>query len=69
MTGFVGSTPNPLSRLTVANLGDLGHQVDVDAADDHGLPTVVLGARTPRHDDDAVLRVTPVELPRDALTA
>jgi len=69
MTGFVGSTPNPLSRLTVANLGDMGYQVDVDAADDYELPTVVTVAGTPKHDDAAVLRATPVELPRDALTA
>ena len=40
MTGFVNSAPNPLSRVTVASLGDLGYQVDVDAADAYELPAV-----------------------------
>ncbi|MGV9362207.1 leishmanolysin-related zinc metalloendopeptidase [Amycolatopsis sp. NPDC003731] len=38
MTGFVGHAPNPLSRVTVASLGDLGYQVDIDAADAYELP-------------------------------
>lgn len=35
MTGFVSppGTPNPLSRITVGSLGDLGYSVDVNAAD------------------------------------
>ncbi|MFI5592151.1 leishmanolysin-related zinc metalloendopeptidase [Amycolatopsis sp. NPDC051758] len=38
MTGFVNPAPNPLSRLTAASLGDLGYQVDIEAADPYELP-------------------------------
>lgn len=40
MTGFVDSPPNPISRLTVASLQDMGYQVDVNAAEDYGLPNI-----------------------------
>jgi hypothetical protein len=40
MTGFVNRAHNPLSRVTAASLGDLGYQVDMDAADDYELPAV-----------------------------
>jgi hypothetical protein len=53
MTGFVDPAPSPLSRLTVASLGDLGYQVDLDAADDYTLPEpedlVAVAGRIPRH--------------------
>jgi hypothetical protein len=38
MTGFLGSPPSPLSRLTVASLADLGYGVDFGAADPYSLP-------------------------------
>jgi len=38
MTGFVGDAPNPLSRLTIASLSDLGYQVDFSAAEAYALP-------------------------------
>ncbi|WP_067462270.1 leishmanolysin-related zinc metalloendopeptidase [Actinomadura macra] len=41
MTGFVGAAGNPLSRLTIAGLQDLGYQVDLDAADDYALPNLL----------------------------
>ncbi len=66
MTGFVGHAPNPLSRVTVASLGDLGYEVDVDAADAYELPTgVAPAAGMAVH----ALAVTPapVELSRPAL--
>jgi hypothetical protein len=68
MTGFVNPAPNPLSRVTVAALGDLGYQVDVDAADVYELPAATESvARLAVH----ALAVTPVpaELPRKALRA
>ncbi|UOZ05332.1 leishmanolysin [Amycolatopsis sp. WQ 127309] len=68
MTGFVNPAPNPLSRVTVAALGDLGYQVDVDAADGYELPVAVgPAARFAVH----AFAVTPVpaELPRTALQA
>src|SRR5262249_55814403 len=42
MTGFVGNGPNPLSRLTVASLLDMGYQVDFHAAEPYSLPTAHL---------------------------
>ena len=33
MTGVLDAGPNPLSRLAVASLGDLGYAVDLDAAE------------------------------------
>jgi hypothetical protein len=70
LTGFVNRAPNPLSRVTAASLGDLGYQVDIDAADDFELPMptdlVELADRTPRH-SVAVTPITPAQLPRETL--
>ena len=33
MTGFLGTGRNPLSRMTVAALQDLGYEVNYDAAE------------------------------------
>jgi hypothetical protein len=67
MTGFVGDAPNPLSRLTAAALGDLGYEVDVDAADSYELPAdlALTAAGVAVH----ALAVTPapVELSRQAV--
>ncbi len=41
MTGFVGAAGNPLSRMTVASFGDLGYQVDPDAAEPYDLPDLL----------------------------
>lgn len=38
MTGFVDTGTNPLSRLTIASLADLGYSVDIDAADHFIMP-------------------------------
>jgi hypothetical protein len=38
MTGYLNPGSNPLSRLTIGSLGDLGYQVDLDAADPYSLP-------------------------------
>jgi hypothetical protein len=38
MSSVIAGTPNPLSRLTVASLGDLGYQVDLGAAEPFRLP-------------------------------
>ena len=39
MTGFLDGGINPLSRVTVAALEDMGYEVNYDAADDFQLPT------------------------------
>lgn len=38
MSGFIAATNNPLSRLTVASLQDLGYVVDLSAAEPYSLP-------------------------------
>jgi hypothetical protein len=38
MTGFLNDGFNPLSRLTIASLADLGYSVALGAADDYALP-------------------------------
>ncbi len=35
MTGFINFGENPLSRITAASMGDLGYEVNVDAADEY----------------------------------
>jgi Leishmanolysin len=40
MSGFIAAPNNPLSRLTVASLQDLGYVVDLDAAEPYALPNL-----------------------------
>ena len=59
----------PLSRLTVASMGDLGYRVDVDAADAYTLPSME-GASpgdVPPPPAGTVLPVVPVVLPDESL--
>jgi Leishmanolysin len=41
MTGFVDVGGNPLSRMTVASLQDLGYVVDMNAAEPFNLPNLM----------------------------
>ena len=41
MSGFIAASGNPLSRMTVASLGDMGYQVDRDAAEPYQLPDLL----------------------------
>ena len=45
MTGFINFGENPLSRVTAASMGDLGYEVNVDAADAYTPPGI--GERSP----------------------
>ncbi|WP_199255953.1 leishmanolysin-related zinc metalloendopeptidase [Mycolicibacterium mengxianglii] len=40
MSGFIAAPNNPISMLTVAQLGDLGYVVDMDAAEPYKLPNL-----------------------------
>jgi subtilisin-like proprotein convertase family protein len=42
MTGFLNSGDNPLSRLTIACLQDMGYQINMDASEAFDLPTFLL---------------------------
>lgn len=56
MTGYSGAT-NPLSKMTIQNLADMGYVVDVAAANAYTVPTVT-ALRELRADDDMESRVT-----------
>jgi hypothetical protein len=74
MTGFVAEPPNPLSRVTVASLQDLGYVVDMSAAEDFTLPNhleLAEGGRLIAHvapiDQGIILPHIPIVLPDEAL--
>lgn len=77
MTGFVSDPGNPLSRLTIASLQDIGYQVDLGAAEAYSLPTMshlmemgLLSARATAfdgHDHDHAMPIIPFTLPTDSL--
>ena len=41
MSGFIGGPNNPLSRLTVASLQDMGYVVNMAAAEAYALPNLL----------------------------
>lgn len=70
MSGFISAPGNPLSRMTVASLGDLGYEVDVDAGEPYVLPNLLqlaedgkLVERTAPIDTGVMLPVIPQTLP------
>ncbi len=77
LTGYLNSGSNPISRVTIASLADIGYEVDLDAADAYtppGLLTQNLGilsgpASLPGGDldDEIVLRPATVVLPEESL--
>ena len=76
MSGFIDEPGNPLSRVTAASLGDLGYEVDIDAAEPYALPDLLrlaemgaLVAHTAPIDHGQVLPVIPQTLPPESLQA
>jgi Leishmanolysin len=74
MSGFISGPGNPLSRMTVASLADLGYQVDLNAAEPYNLPDLMalaeegmLVLREAPIDFGSVLPVVPMVLPPDSL--
>jgi hypothetical protein len=76
MTGFVAGPPNPLSRLTVASLRDLGYKVDLSKAESYVLPNLLRLAEGGHlmaaavHDHAAegmVIPTVPMTLPPESL--
>jgi hypothetical protein len=73
MSGFIAAPDNPISRMTVASLKDLGYDVNPDAAEPYTLPDLMslaedglLFARPPM-EDGIVLPTIPMTLPDDSL--
>jgi hypothetical protein len=71
MTGFVDASPNPMSRVTVASLRDLGYKVDFTKAESFALPNLLRlaeGALLAAHDHGGtVLPTVPMILPASSL--
>jgi hypothetical protein len=74
MSSFISEPGNPLSRVTAASLGDLGYQVDIDAAEPYELPNLfalaesgTLVAHAAPIDSGMVLPVIPITLPNESL--
>jgi hypothetical protein len=75
MSGFISAPGNPLSRVTVASLRDLGYQVDLTAADNFVLPNLLALAeagaleQTDGIDMHGVIPVIPIVLAAEAMAA
>ncbi|MFL5283862.1 MAG: leishmanolysin-related zinc metalloendopeptidase, partial [Rhodopila sp.] len=71
MTGFVGSAGNPLCRMTVGSLQDVGYTVDLGAAEPYTLPNHLelaeRGAAAVHESEGIVLPNIPMILPEDSL--
>ncbi len=71
MTGFVGAAGNPMSRMTVASLADLGYVVDLNAAEAFNLPNLLAlaegGELAAPKPDGIMLPNLPIVLPDDSL--
>lgn len=69
MSPSIEERDNPLSRLSVASLGDLGYTVDLDAAQDYGLPDLLEIASSERvpspEPQRVVLPTVPSRVPAD----
>jgi Leishmanolysin len=76
MTGFLGAAPNPVSRVTIAAMQDMGYEVDFDAADEFLLPSpfelALIGIGAIVHPQGCMTAgmvrrgATPKELPKEA---
>ena len=66
MSGFIAAPNNPLSRLTVASLQDLGYEVDLSKAEPYKLPdlfAVAAAGATSTHDEPHALPIIPMVVP------
>jgi hypothetical protein len=59
MTGFLNPGSNPMSKLTIASLADLGYQVDRSTADAYTLPGGAAALRVAPAEPGEVLRPVP----------
>jgi hypothetical protein len=74
MSGFIAAPGNPLSRMTVASLADLGYTVDVEAAEPYQLPNLAalaeegaLAVSAATSGAGVMLPVIPQQLPEESL--
>jgi hypothetical protein len=74
MTGWVSTPPNPMSRMTVASLADMGYVVNLDLAEKYSLPNHLMMAeagappkRAQLMERGVMLPNIPMVLPDDSL--
>lgn len=72
MTGFVAGPPNPMSRVTVASLKDLGYVVDLTKAEPYALPNLLQKAEgglivAVHAHEGMVIPTVPMTLPEHSL--
>jgi len=70
MSGFIAAPGNPLSRLTVASLLDMGYEVDLSKAEPYKLPdlfAVAAAGATTTHNEPHALPVIPILMPDSSL--
>jgi hypothetical protein len=74
MSGIIAGAGNPISRMTVASLQDMGYTVDFSAAEPYSLPDVqdlavrgLLAAHVPPIDEGVMLPIIPMLLPEASL--
>jgi hypothetical protein len=68
MTGFLDPGDNPLSKITVASMADLGYTVNLNAADPYAKPSFLLAPSSSGSSSNQNLRITSPAL-LDALIA
>jgi hypothetical protein len=70
MSGFIAAAGNPLSRLTVASLQDMGYEVDLAKAEAYSLPdlfAIAAAGETTTHEEPHALPVIPIVVPDSSL--
>lgn len=68
MSGFIGQANNPISRVTVGSLQDMGYDVDFDAAEPFQLPGFLAGAMEVAGGSENIkIREVPEILPNESL--
>jgi len=70
MSGFIAAADNPISRLTVGSLQDLGYEVNLEAAEPYTLPNLMALAEAGALIAQArphALPVIPITMPDDSL--
>jgi hypothetical protein len=70
MSGFIAAPGNPLSRITVASLQDMGYTVDLAKAEPYILPdmfAMAAAGATTTHDEPHALPVIPIVVPDSSL--
>jgi hypothetical protein len=71
MSGFIAAAGNPLSKMTVASLKDMGYVVDLNAAEPYTLPNLLqlaeAGELAAEEDHPHTLPIIPLTLPEESL--